>query len=230
MDAWLEELEGDDDCEFLLDGVKNGFKIVSNFDFVSCECNNYNSVLDPAVKGLVEAQISEEIVEGRYCVVDDKPTIVSALGAIRKNNGKVRLIHDASRPCGLAMNEYAEILEKQRFQSVDDAVKALVPNAYMVKIDLKSAYRSVAIHPDCFQATGLKWSFQGDDKPTYLVDTRLPFGSKLSPMIFHRLTQAVRRMMARRGFHNVIVYLDDFLIVERSLEDCAKVQLVLQKK
>lgn len=50
----------------------------------------------------------------------------------------------------------------------------------------------------------------------YLKDTKLPFGAKLSPGIFHRLTQAVRRMMARRGFNLLVVYLDDFLIISNS--------------
>ena len=66
--------------------------------------------------------------------------------------------------------------------------------------------------------TGFKWNF-GD---VYLKDTKLPFGAKLSPGIFHRLTQAVKRMMARRGFNLLIVYLDDFLIISKSKEVCAQ--------
>ena len=47
-------------------------------------------------------------------------------------------------------------------------------------------------------------------------------------MIFHRLGQAVKRIMANRyGFHNIVVYLDDFLIVESSYERCVEGQLVL---
>ena len=52
----------------------------------------------------------------------------------------------------------------------------------------------------------------GDDFDSYFCDTRLPFGAKSSPEIFHRLTHAVRRMMGKRGFVNIIVYLDDFLV------------------
>jgi hypothetical protein len=44
-------------------------------------------------------------------------------------------------------------------------------------------------------------------------DKKLTFGSKLAPGIFHRLSQAMRRMMSRRGFTIVAyMYLDDFLI------------------
>ncbi len=56
----------------------------------------------------------------------------------------------------------------------------------------------------------------------YLRDTKLPFGAKLAPGIFHRITQAVKRMMARRGYDLVVVYLDDFLIVSESFKQCAE--------
>ena len=54
-----------------------------------------------------------------------------------------------------------------------------------------------------------------------LVDPHLCFGAKLSPGIFHRLTQAVKRMMGQRGYDILIVYLDDFLIISYSKEKCA---------
>ena len=38
-----------------------------------------------------------------------------------------------------------------------------------------------------------------------------------------RLTQAVRRMMERRGFKTIIVYLDDFLIIGETKEECQQV-------
>ena len=55
-----------------------------------------------------------------------------------------------------------------------------------------------------------------------MKDTRLPFGARLSVGIFHRLTQAVKRMMARKGFDLTIVYLDDFLIISKSKVECAE--------
>ena len=53
-----------------------------------------------------------------------------------------------------------------------------------------------------------------------MFDTRLPFGARRAPGIFHRLTQAVKRMMNARGFTGLVVYLDDFLIVESSYQRC----------
>ncbi len=168
-----------------------------------------------------------EIQEGRYVLSPSKPQMVSALGAIRKDNGKVRLIHDCSRPEGSSVNDFSPLLLKHRFQSVGDAAHLVTPGGYMAKVDLHSAYRSVSIHPSNFPATGLQWTFKGHKDPTFMYDTRLPFGSKRAPGIFHRLTQAVRRMMERRGYSAIIAYLDDFLIIAPSYEECAEALGVL---
>ena len=39
------------------------------------------------------------------------------------------------------------------------------------------------------------------------------------PMVYCNLTQAVCRMMKRRGFQTIICYLDDFLIITDSYEE-----------
>ena len=54
---------------------------------------------------------------------------------------------------------------------------------------------------------------------SYLYDKRLPFGAGASPMVFHRLAQAISRMMARRGY-TVLAYLDDVLIIEPTQRLC----------
>ena len=88
----------------------------------------------------------------------------------------------------------------------------------MAKIDLRHSYRSVPIHPCNYKATGCK--FSGSDSFTYFYDARLPFGARAAPIIFHCLTQAVRRMMAKQGFHDVVAYLDDFLVIGRTAAEC----------
>ena len=118
-------------------------------------------------------------------------------------------------PRGLGVNSYIDI-EKQRFQTLDDAVKLVKPGYYLAKVDLRHAYRSIPVHPTNYTALGFKWKFTGDNHFSYLVDTRLPFGGRSAPGIFHRITQAVKRMMARRGFHLLVVYLDDFLVIGES--------------
>ncbi|KAL9952390.1 hypothetical protein ACROYT_G039640 [Oculina patagonica] len=203
------------------DGIVNGFQLVpSGTHFAKAQNNNYKSATGTCVKAAVEQTILSEIREGNYVVTESKPAIVSALGAIPKpNSSEIRLIHDCSRPHGQALNDYIST-HSFKFQTLDDAIAQLQPNYFMAKIDLRHAYRSVPIHPSNYAATGLQWHFDGDDDVTYFYDTRLPFGAKRSPEIFHRLTQSVRRMMARRGFNSVVVYLDDFLVIAPTREAC----------
>ena len=90
----------------------------------------------------------------------------------------------------------------------------------MAKCDLKWAYRSMPIKPEHYPLTGLQWTFGNSKKPTTLVDTAFPFGSRKSPAHFNLITKSVKRMMVRRGY-NCIVFLDDFFLCENSLERCA---------
>ena len=216
--AWQHELINDPDCHFILDGIKFGFKIIEPPDIDgNIEMNNYKSTREHAT--LVEAEIQKEIMEGRYIVTPGKPKIVSALGAIPKSDGAIRLIHDASRPSGSAVNDYSAAMPKQRFQSLQDVINLVTPNCFFAKLDLKAAYRSVGIHPSNYSYMGLKWLFEGDTQPTYLIDNRLCFGAKNSPGIFHRLTQAVRRMMKKRGW-NIVCFLDDILLIADDYAQC----------
>lgn len=191
-----------------------------NSNFSPAQQDNYKSATNAVSRDAVEQTILDEIADGNYVITKSKPIIISALGAIPKpDSTEVRLIHDCSRPIGRGLNDYIETQSFQ-FQTLDDAIKLLGPNFFMAKIDLRHAYRSVPIHHTNFAATGLRWQFKGHDHFTYMYDTRLPFGAKSSPEIFHRLTQSVRRMMARRGFHAVVVYLDDFLVVGQTKQEC----------
>ena len=88
----------------------------------------------------------------------------------------------------------------------------------MAKVDIKAAYRAVAIHPSSYPATGLLWNINGHD--TYLVDRRLMFGAKPSPSCFHRISQCIKRCMVRRGYSRIVAYQDDFLVLEDIYDKC----------
>ena len=223
------ELEHDLDRDFLLQGIKEGFRIsdvddVSEID--SVHCPNHPSI--DTHHDLVERELKAQVEVGNYVCSSNKPLIISPMGAILKEGrDEVRLIHDGSRPTATeSMNSYS-LPTSVQYESIENAYKLAMPNTYLCKIDLKAAYRSVAIHPSDYPLTGLQFRFSADKSATNMFDTRLPFGSSKGPMIFHRLSQAVKRMMQRRGYHNMVVYLDDFLCVESSYEKCCEVQNVL---
>lgn len=217
---------------FILNGVKYGFDVIDTEVAESAvkptEMENYNSATSPENFAKVEQQIKEEILNDRYKIVKTKPRIISALGAVNKSNGKVRIIHDASRPSGGAINDFW-VKEKFQYQSIQDAVDLVRPGYWMAKVDLLSAFRSVSTHVSNHKFMGLKWTFSGDNEPTFLVDTRLPFGTRRSPYIFHQLGQAVRRMMIRMNHPEVVVFLDDFLVVNETYEGCLESLNVLMR-
>lgn len=227
---WQQELKHDPDRDFLMHGLINGFKICDpSLDPRPVETDNYASATNPLTRPLVEKQIKAEINNGNYMIVNEKPTVISALGAIPKagNKDDIRLIHDCSQPSGGSVNEYAHLDFQVKYQSINDAAALIKPGDYCAKVDLKAAYRSVAISPKCYKFSGLKWKFEGDSHVTYMVDKKLMFGSKLAPGIFHRLSQAVKRMLKKRGIEACVVYLDDFLIIAPTEEACIRAMNIL---
>ena len=131
----------------------------------------------------------------------------------------MRLIHDASRPAGHALNDFAST-NRFKYQSIQDATDLVTRGCWFAKLDLANAYRSVKIHQSNFKATGLKWRFANDTSDTFLIDERLSFGASKSPEIFNILTQAVRAIMAHKGYKTIVCYLDDFLIVAQTYDEC----------
>ena len=205
---WLRELAGNEDETFLADGIINGFHLAPiSTSFTAVNMDNYKSATNPSTKAKVEQTIHEDILQGNYAITASKPKVVSALGAIpRPNSTEIWLIHDCSRPHGQTVNDYITT-RSFKFQKLDDAIKLIKPNYFIAKIDLKHAFRSIPIHPADYKETGCKWRFVGDNFDTFFYDTCLPFGAKSSSEIFHRITQAVRRMMAKQGYPDIEVYL-----------------------
>ena len=130
------------------------------------ECDNYKSA--HIFHDKVEMQINYEIIHGNYVICDKPLNIVSALGAIPKDDGRVRLIHYASRPVMNSLNDYA-VDTTCSYMALNDACRIIKPGDFLAKIDLKSAYRSVSIHPSNYKYTGLKWHFKGDSKVTMVT-------------------------------------------------------------
>ena len=225
---WEQELHGDTDEHFVLSGILHGFTIMNIPDNLpKVECQNYSSATSGQNKLIIERQLKQEIALGHYKIAVSKPSIISAIGAVPKSNGvDLRIIHDCSRPLDKGINAYANP-SKFSFETIDSAIAIAPKHAWMGKIDIKSAYRHVGLHPSQFTATGLKFQFSGDNHYTYLYDTRLMFGASEAVGIFNRITQSIVRMMRRRGYHSTVCYLDDFLIMETTQSRCREAMHVL---
>lgn len=200
LNAWEEELCDDVDRTFLLNGIKYGFDIIDEDAEIShvnlpnqASARPNSELFEKATK-----QVVNEIKCGNFVICDTPQKIVSPMAAIPKPDGGVRLIHDCSRPPGQSVNDHNSADWQQKFSRIDDAANFMTKGCFFAKVYLKNAYRSVKLSNHSQKATGLSWDFDG--KTVYMKDTRLPFGTSRSPGTFHRLTQAVKRIMARKGF------------------------------
>ena len=74
------------------------------------------------------------------------------------------------------------------YMTVDDAARAIVSmgqGAMLAKVDIKSAYRIVPVHPDDRPLLGMMW------KEALYVDSALPFGLRSAPKYFYKYSRCI---------------------------------------
>ena len=108
----------------------------------------------------------------------------------------------------------------------EDAYAHMHTRDWMAKVDVKSAFRTVGIHPKHWGLIAYQWRHR-DGRTRYYIETRFPFGLTTAPETFCRLTQAVQAMLTTRGIHATIVYVDDFLILAASQTACEQAKQFL---
>ena len=80
----------------------------------------------------------------------------------------------------------------------------------MSKLDIKSAFRNIPVHPSDWELLGMKW--QG----MYYFDTVLPFGLRSAPYLFDQFSCMLEWVIKTKlGIPNVIHILDDFFFVTK---------------
>ena len=84
--------------------------------------------------------------------------------------------------------------------------------AFLVKADIKEAYRMVPVHPQDQCLLGVQW------KGNTYVDLALPFGLRSAPIIFSAVADAIQWILVQKGL-KILHYLDDFIFVSGSFEE-----------
>ena len=210
------------------DGLCDGFKIVDEDCVCRYECENYLSITDGRFKEEMSELLKSEILEGKVAVVSDKPTCIHSMGAVEKSDGRLRPITDCSRPDRESINNFmTTTCHDFRYNSVNDVTRVLDKGDFMSVVDVASAYRSVPIYPQHSSFQGMKWDFDDGRGELYLQENRLSFGLKCAPFIFSLLSEMVVGMVKSRGVSRIVNYLDDFIVVSDSFENCQRDQKVL---
>ena len=166
---------------------------------------------------VVDSYLRSELAAGRLLGPLD-PSLVPSLhvnrfGVIPKGRtpGKWRLITDLSFPEGASVNDgISAELCSLHYTSVDKVAgvaRRLGPGAQLAKVDIKSAYRLVPVHPDDRPLLGVCWHDE------HYVDAMLPFGLRSAPKIFTAVADALEWCIRQRGVEDIDHYLDDFIIM-----------------
>ena len=102
---------------------------------------------------------------------------------------------DMSSPEGGSVNDgIPEELCSLSYVGIKDAARAILDRgrgAMMAKVDVKSAYRNIPVHPEDRWMMGMKW------EGALFVDTCLPFGLRSAPKIFTAIADAVEWIVRR---------------------------------
>lgn len=147
--AWLNHLcfkkIWDINAHYILDGVFYGFHVIDPvLPAISYQQRNYSSCYVGQVEEKLSKLLWGEIADGKLSVVHNIPYCVHALGAIRKSTGDYRPITDCSMPEDL--NNYMnDVFETFSFVKIEEILCKIEYGMWLSVVDLKAAYRSVAI-------------------------------------------------------------------------------------
>ena len=200
---------------FFLTGIMHGFRI--GFDHVSCPLSSSKRNLLSAsdhpevIDEYLLTELHESRVVGPFAPSDIPSAHVSRFGAIPKSHrpGKWRLIVDLSHPKGKSVNDgIPKSLCSMCYISTDNAISrilALGKGTLLAKIDIKSAFRLIPVHPSDRHLLAMEW------RGNIYLDTCLPFGLRSAPKLFNLMADLLAWILEQQGVSNLMHYLDDFL-------------------
>lgn len=212
--------------DYLVSGIRDGFRIGYDYSRASTIRSSPRNMLSTRerpeiVREYLGKECSERRVIGPLDPVQFPFVQVSRFGVIPKSSvGKWRLIVDMSAPEGASVNDgVRESVCSLTYVTVADAVQSITQlgqGALLAKVDIKSAYRNVPIHPEDRWLMGMYW------EGALYIDSALPFGLRSAPKIFTALADAAEWIMRQSGVQFVLHYLDDYLVAGApSSPECA---------
>jgi len=146
-------------------GVDIGFEGARN---VSRPSRNLRSALDgDRVEQMVADIILADVAAGKKAGPFDSPPFAhfsySPIGAVMKGGSwdKIRVIHHLSFPFGgdsINAGVRDEELVLGRFDDACDAIRALGPGCFLVKLDVEAAYKQVPVRVEDRALLGLQWN------------------------------------------------------------------------
>ena len=199
--------------QFLVNGFSYGFRVGFVGKRRAAQSPNLKSAFEQpqAVRNKLLKDLEAGRIRGPFPRPPFREFVCSPLGIVpKKVPSEFRLIQHLSYPCGSSVNDYIpERTSSVRYASISDAIrvlKQLGAGCFMVKTDIKSAFRIIPIHPSDFPLLGMKWDNQ------FYYDVCLPMGLSSSCAIFEAFSSSLGWLSVHRfGTSGVLHILDDFL-------------------
>ena len=177
--ACLHQHSDTDFASYILSGLQNGFRIgVAEGSRLHSAKSNMQSAKQHAQ--VIHDYLAQECQEGNIFGPFNPQTFphlhINRFGVIPKKRkpGEWRLITDLSSPEGASVNDGIDSslcsLAYISVKQVAETALQLGPGSLLAKIDIKSAYRLVPVHPLDRYMLGMEWDGQ------VYVDGMLPFG------------------------------------------------------
>ena len=186
---YLQTHPNQDLVHFFLDGISQGFRIGFNSSTQSLHSAHktlQGVTLHPEiVYEYLQNKLALNRVCGPYLRHQCSMVQVSRFSVIPKSHqpNKWRLIIDLSYPRRHSVNDHIpKPLRSLSYITVDDAVKAIMglgPHTLMVKVDIKSAFRLLPVHPADRNLLAMEWGNH------IYIDGSLPFGLHSAPKLFN---------------------------------------------
>ena len=226
-DAWQFELKSHPDralVQSALTAIRAGAQIGFTGDRAKSQrCANLQSAIDNPSS--ITSDIAKEITKGRIAGPFTAPPtsniLFSPVGAVAKKDvDEYRRIHHLSWPRHTGTSVNASITDIDlRYATFDDAIRMarrLGKGTLFAKLDVKSAFRCIAVHPTDRHLLGIEWMGQ------FFIDLCLPFGLKSSPAIWERFAALAEWIATNRyGIRDIVHYVDDYLVAgHASTNEC----------
>ena len=233
LSAWRVYLADHPDpgfAKYVLSGIQQGFRVGFNYSakLRSAQRNMLSAMDHP---GVVDDYIQGELREGRMlgpvasytsgaaATATGMGLHINRMGVVPKGHtpGKWRLITDLSYPEGGSVNDGIDpavcSLQYTSVERVATAAQSLGAGTLLAKVDVKSAYRLIPVHPADRPLLALAW------KGSIYVDGMLPFGLRSAPKIFTAVADALEWILRAQGVRHIDHYLDDFVTFGPSNSD-----------
>ena len=164
---------------------------------------------DRSAFAAIEAEVASLVRKGAVVKVDDaSPGFYGRIFVVAKSTGGWRPVLDLS-----TLNTFLTDLSF-RMETAASVRESIHREDWAVSMDLKDAYFHILIHPADRKFLRFVWN------KVVFQFVALPFGLAPAPWVFTKITREFCRVVRGRGIR-LRVYLDDWLLLAASAEQCS---------